>query len=272
MPAAPTSKKRAAARRGARGSPGGAPRSGRSDTLRPDAPPATKSISAISPSWDSGGQQAAVWLETRLPSPKTTGLPWIQRIGCTTWTCWPTIALIAGERVRRSASAPGLGVTAVANSVPQWRLTITCGAPRRARARRAGSARARPVVAPGVRDVLAVRDSGKGEEGHLHALHFEDRFRRRSRSRSAVPACRARLGGARAAWCRSRTARRRASDSTRCCRRPSRSPRPRGRGPAGSEARIAAHRPGTSGVSTWHRARSAPAIRGRIDANIGPNA
>ena len=30
--------------------------------------------------------------------------------------------------------------------------------------------------------------------------------------------------------------------------------------------------PGTSGVSMWQRARSAPAMRDRIEANIGPNA
>ena len=36
---------------------------------------------------DAAGQQAAVWLETRFPSPKTTGLPLILRIGWTTCTC-----------------------------------------------------------------------------------------------------------------------------------------------------------------------------------------
>ena len=105
----------------------------------------TKSISAIRPSCDSAGQQALVWFETRLPSPKTTGLPWMRLIGCTTCTCWPTIAVIAGLRVSRSASAAWAGETAWLYSVPQWRLTMTARAPR-ARARRAAR-RMRPGVA-----------------------------------------------------------------------------------------------------------------------------
>ena len=59
--------------------------------------------SAIIPSWEAAGQQALVWLEIRLPSPNTTGLPLMVRIGWTTWTCWPTIAVISRERV----SLPG---------------------------------------------------------------------------------------------------------------------------------------------------------------------
>jgi hypothetical protein len=71
----------------------------------------TKSISAISPSWAPAAQQPGVWFEIRLPSPNTTGLPRTRRIGCTTWACCPTIASIAGERVRRRASARCDGVT-----------------------------------------------------------------------------------------------------------------------------------------------------------------
>ena len=154
-------------------------------------PSAVKSISAIRPSWDSGGQQAAVWLETRLPSPKTTGLPLTQRIGCTTCTCWPTIAVIAGERVSLPASAACAGEMAWLNSVPQWRLTITARAPR-APGLRAPRPRIRPgvgpVEAPRVGHRLAVGDGGEGEEGDLHALHLDDR--RTARSRSASAPCR----------------------------------------------------------------------------------
>jgi hypothetical protein len=40
--------------------------------------------STIIPSWDAAGQQALVWLEIRLPSPNTTSLPWMTRMGWTT--------------------------------------------------------------------------------------------------------------------------------------------------------------------------------------------
>ena len=55
--------------------------------------------STIIPSWAAVGQQALVWLEIRLPSPNTTGLPLLRRMGWTMCTCWPTIAVMSGERV-----------------------------------------------------------------------------------------------------------------------------------------------------------------------------
>src|SRR6059058_3230009 len=95
----------------------------------------------MSPSWVPARpvaprQQAAVWAESRLASPKTTGLPWIQRIGWTTWTCWPTTAVMYFERVSAFASDRCSRVGACWYSVPQWMFTITASAPAR-RARRA---------------------------------------------------------------------------------------------------------------------------------------
>ena len=57
------------------------------------------------PSWVAAGQHAAVWFESRLPSPKTTQSRPTRRIGCTTWACWPTTAVITRERASRLASA-----------------------------------------------------------------------------------------------------------------------------------------------------------------------
>ena len=57
------------------------------------------------PSWVAAGQHAAVWFESRLPSPNTTHVRPARRIGCTTWACWPTTAVIARERPSRRASA-----------------------------------------------------------------------------------------------------------------------------------------------------------------------
>ena len=55
--------------------------------------------STIIPSCVAAVQHALVWLEMRLPSPKMTGLPLMMRMGWTTCTCWPTIAVMSGERV-----------------------------------------------------------------------------------------------------------------------------------------------------------------------------
>src|SRR5690242_21043022 len=55
--------------------------------------------STIIPSWDAAGQQALVWLEIRLPSPNTTSLPLMMRMGWTMCTCWPMTAVMSGERV-----------------------------------------------------------------------------------------------------------------------------------------------------------------------------
>ena len=188
-------------------------------------PASTKSISAISPYCDAAGQQAAVWFDTRLPSPKTTGLPLTLRIGWTTWACWPTIASIAGDFVSWSRERGLLGRDAV----------HVLGAPVQVHDHHVGAlaarapgvaqdrARARPVDAPRVRHRLAVRDARVGEEGDLEALHVEHRD---------APA----LGGrARAARVRDARAVERpqrrvdavlagveACGSRRCCRRPSR--------------------------------------------------
>ena len=61
--------------------------------------------STIIPSWEAAGQQALVWLEIRLPSPKTTSLPCRMRMGWTMCTCWPTTAVMSGERVSVLARA-----------------------------------------------------------------------------------------------------------------------------------------------------------------------
>ena len=88
------------------------------------------------PSWLPGAQHAGVWFESRLPSPNTTGMPPIRRIGWTTWACWPTTAVIAPDRASARASVDWNGSGACWYSVPQCRLTITALAPAR-RARRA---------------------------------------------------------------------------------------------------------------------------------------
>ena len=61
--------------------------------------------STIIPSRVAAGQHAAVWLEIRLPSPNTTSLPLMVRMGWTMCTCWPTTAVMSGERVSRLARA-----------------------------------------------------------------------------------------------------------------------------------------------------------------------
>ena len=85
--------------------------------------------STIIPSWEAAGQQALVWLEIRLPSPKTTSLPLMMRMGWTTCTCWPTIAVISGERVSALARWNWKLLGSTTFSSPQWMLTITTLAP-----------------------------------------------------------------------------------------------------------------------------------------------
>ena len=137
----------------------------------------TKSISAIRPSCDAAGQQPAVWFEIRLPSPNTTGLPCTRRIGCTTCTCWPTIASIAGERVSRRASARCCGLDrrdelGAPVDVHDHDARAVAPGPARVAQDRPGR---RPVHAPRVRHGLAVRDGRVGEERDPHALHAEHR-------------------------------------------------------------------------------------------------
>lgn len=99
------------------------------------------------PSWEAAVQQADVWLEMRLPSPKTTSLPCIRRMGWTTWTCWPKTAVMSRERVRASASPSCWAEGAVMFSSPQWMLTSTARAPRRRSAMRRPSPAERAVPA-----------------------------------------------------------------------------------------------------------------------------
>jgi hypothetical protein len=108
----------------------------------------------IIPSWEAAGQQALVWLEIRLPSPKTTSLPPMMRMGWTMCTCWPTIAVMAGERVSCWARWSWKLLGWAASSSPQCRLTMTTCAPSR-RARRASEM---------IRGALArLTDQGCGE-------------------------------------------------------------------------------------------------------------
>ena len=60
---------------------------------------------AIMPSRAAAGQHAVVWLEIRLPSPNTTSLPLMMRMGWTMCTCWPTTAVLSGERLSVLARA-----------------------------------------------------------------------------------------------------------------------------------------------------------------------
>ncbi len=127
------------------------------------------------PSWLAAGQHAAVWFESRLPSPNTTQSRPTRRIGCTTWTCWPTTAVIARERASRRASA----------SLERVRRVPVLGAPvqvddhdaRAGAARPAGVAQDPPgageVDRPRMRQRDPVRHLRVGEEGDADAMHTQ---------------------------------------------------------------------------------------------------
>ena len=81
--------------------------------------PAVTSSSTTIPSWDSTGQQAAVWLDSRLPSPNTTGFSLTFRIGWTVHMLADHGGHIGAGEGAGQASRSLLG--ACTYSSPQWR-------------------------------------------------------------------------------------------------------------------------------------------------------
>ncbi len=82
------------------------------------------------PSWVAVGRPVdAPWLETRLPSLKTTNLPLMRSIGCTTCGPWPTTAVITFALVSFFATARCEELGLCEFSVPQCSWTMTASAP-----------------------------------------------------------------------------------------------------------------------------------------------
>ena len=132
------------------------------------------------PSWVAAGRPAtALWFETRLPSLKTTNLPLIRSIGCTTCGPWPTTTVTTFASVSFFATAICDELGFCEFSSPQWSWTITASAPasRASRASRMiafapafGSAAAYSLTDHGCGGAEAVGRVGVGDEADLHAV------------------------------------------------------------------------------------------------------
>ena len=118
--------------------------------------------------------------------PNTIHFPSMRRIGCTTWACCPTTAVIAGARPSRRASAVWKASGARRYSVPQCRLTITTRAPAR-RARRASR-----VIRRALREVDRPRMRQPDPVGHLRVGQIGDADALRVQHQDPAPLARRR--------------------------------------------------------------------------------
>src|SRR6266496_3081600 len=132
--------------------------------------------STIIPSWAAAGQQALVWLEIRLPSPKTTSLPLRMRMGWTMCTCWPTTAVMAGELAGEGeleAAGPGDILIAPVNVDDDGLRAVGAGAVRVGQDLRGAG----PVDRPRMRRGDAVGELGVGQEADADPLDRHDQRR-----------------------------------------------------------------------------------------------